>query len=78
MIEDLEDRKYLKRRLIEELESIDVHLAKENKEICFGQELSTHRAKVSTHEDVLDKKDRHIGLRCQHMKTVSMDSNMGI
>ena len=48
-IEDLEDHKYQKRRLIEELESIDVHLAKKNKEIYSGQEVSTHRTEGSTH-----------------------------
>ena len=48
-IEDLENRKYPNRRLIEELESTDVHLAKENKEICYGQQVLTYRAEVSTH-----------------------------
>ena len=46
---DLEYRIYPKRGPLEELESIDAHLAKENKKIYSRQEVSTHRVEVSTH-----------------------------
>ena len=57
LFEDLEDRIYPKRRHIEELYLINTKKAKENKEICSGQEVSTHVLKVWTHENSIKRID---------------------
>ena len=56
-IEDLEDRIYPKRKYFKELDLIDAQMAKKNKEICFGKEVSTHVLEVLTHEDSIQRID---------------------
>ena len=35
-------------------------MAKENKEVCSGQEMSTHALEVSTHEDSIQKSGQKV------------------
>ena len=50
----------MKEKTPEVLELIDAQMAKENKEVCSGQEVLTHVLKVSTHEYSVQRIDSRI------------------